>query len=64
MDAPLIPEYFRLYELAGEDICCPGRGYHRLSQQLATAFETWLDNRGEWGVQDMPLEFNLHKRIG
>ena len=64
MDAPLIPEYFRLYEPTGEDICCPGRGYHRLSQQLAIAFETWLDDRNEWGVQGMPLEFNLHKRIG
>lgn len=64
MDAPLIPEYLRPYKHTGEDICCPGRGYHRLSQQLATAFETWLDDHGEWGVQGMPLEFDLHKRIG
>ncbi len=63
MAAPLIPEYFRLYEPTGEDICCPGRGYHRLSQQLATAFESWLDNRGEWGGQGMPLEFSAHKKI-
>jgi len=64
MDAPRIPEHFRLYEHTGEDICCPGQGYHRLSQQLATAFETWLNDRGEWGVQGMPLEFNSHKRVG
>lgn len=64
MNAPLMPEYFRLYENTGEDICCPSRGYHRLSQQLATAFETWLHDRGEWGVQGMPLEFNSHKCTG
>ena len=64
IDAPLIPDYFRPYERTGEDICCSGQGYRRLSQQLATAFETWLNDRGEWGVQGMPLEFDSHKRIG
>lgn len=64
MVAPAIPEDFRLYEPTSEDLCCPGRGYHVVSHQLATAFESWLDDRGEWGVQGMPLEFNLHKRFG
>jgi len=64
MAAPLIPKDFRLYQPTGEDLCCPGRGYHVVYHQFATAFESWLDNRGEWGVQGMPLEFNLHKRIG
>jgi len=63
MDAPFIPEYFRPYDPTGEDICCPGRGYRRLSQQLTIAFEDWLDNQGEWGILGMPLEFNSHKRI-
>ena len=63
-DAPLIPRRFRPYKPTGENICCSGRGYHRLSQQLATAFEAWLRSRGEWGVHGMPSEFGLHRRIG
>jgi hypothetical protein len=63
-EAPLIPDCFRPYKHTGEDICCPGQGYRRLSPQLAMLFENWLDDRGEWGVQGMPLEFSSHKRIG
>ena len=62
--APRIPEYFRPYQPTGEDLCCIGRGRRVESNELATAFESWLDNRGEWGLQGMPLEFDAHKRIG
>lgn len=61
--APLIPKKFRRYKPTAEDICCPGRGYRVKSHELATAFESWLDNRGEWGVQGMPLEFDAHERM-
>ena len=62
--APRIPEYFRPYQATGEDICLIGEGHGRRSPDLATAFESWLDNRGEWGVQGMPLGFDAHHRIG
>lgn len=64
MAAPLIPEDFRLYQSTGEDICCPRQGHRVISPEFATAFESWLNNRGEWGVQGMPLEFHAHNRIG
>lgn len=62
--APVIPDKFRPYQ--GEDICCHGRGYRNGAHELATALESWLDDRGEWGVQGMPLEFanNLKVRVG
>jgi len=63
-DAPLIPQRFRTYKPTGENICCSARGYRRLSQDLATAFEAWLHSRAEWGVQGMPSEFGSHKPIG
>lgn len=59
-----IPEDFRPYKPTNEDICCSRQGYRIISHEFATAFESWLDNRGEWGVQGMPLEFNAHNRIG
>lgn len=62
--APHIPEYFRPYQATGEDIWCIREGHRVGSHDLATAFESWLDKRGEWGVQGMPLEFNSHNRIG
>lgn len=62
--APLIPEDFRSYQPTDEDLCCPRQGHRARSHEFATAFESWLDNRGEWGVQGMPLEFNAHNRIG
>jgi len=63
MAAPLIPENFRPYQPTNEDICCLRQGQRVISHELATAFESWLDNHGEWGVQGMPLEFNAHNRI-
>jgi hypothetical protein len=33
-----------------------------MSEQLAVAFEQWLDGMGKWGVQDEPLEFDRHQR--
>jgi hypothetical protein len=62
--APLIPEDFRSYQPTDEDLCCPRQGHRVRSHEFATAFESWLDNRCEWGVQGMPLEFNAHNRIG
>ena len=64
MAALPIPDDFRPYQLTGEDLCCLRQGHRIISHELATAFESWLDNRGEWGVQGMPLEFNAHKPIG
>lgn len=61
--ASLIPDIFRPYEPTSEDLCCPGRGHRRCFHDLATAFESWLDERGEWGVQGIPLEFRAHRRI-
>jgi hypothetical protein len=61
--APLIPKRFRRYRPTNEDICCPGRGYAIKSPELTVSFESWLENRGEWGVRGMPLEFNSHKHV-
>lgn len=61
--APYIPEMFRPYQPTNEDLCCSSQGHRNGSHQLAIAFESWLDNRNEWGVQGMPLEFNAHTRI-
>lgn len=61
---PHIPKVFRPYPPTDEDLCCPSQGHRVLSHEFATAFESWLDNRGEWGVQGMPLEFSSHNRIG
>lgn len=62
--APHIPEDFRPYQPTGEDLCCPRQGRRVRSHEFAAAFESWLDNRGEWGVHGMPLEFDTHNRIG
>lgn len=58
--APRIPKRFRPYRATGEDICCPGRGYRVMSHELATAFQTWLDELGKWGLLGLPLEFGSH----
>jgi len=62
--APNIPDDFRSYQPTDEDLCCPRQGHRVRSHEFAIAFESWLDSRGEWGVQGMPLEFNAHNRIG
>lgn len=62
--APHIPSAFRPFRQTQEDLCCAGQGHRKISEQFATAFEDWLDNRGEWGVQGMPLEFNTHEHLG
>jgi hypothetical protein len=62
--APRIPGHFRPYQPTGEDLCWARQGHGVLSNELAAAFESWLDARGEWGVQAMPLEFNAHQRLG
>lgn len=61
--APLIPKKFRQYKPTGEDICCPSQGYAVKSHELTAAFASWIESRNEWGVQGMPLEFDIHKRI-
>lgn len=62
--APSIPEYFRPYQPTGEDLCCARRGHGVRYDEFAIAFESWIDDRGEWGVRGMPLEFASHDRIG
>jgi hypothetical protein len=61
--AQLIPKKFRRYKPTDEALCCPRQGHRVISNEFATAFESWLDSRGEWKVQGMPLEFNSHNRI-
>ncbi len=61
-NAPAMPKGFRPYKSTGEDICCPGQGHRVLSSKLAGAFESWLEQRGDWGLQGMPLEFKKHER--
>jgi hypothetical protein len=59
-----VPERFRTFRQTGEDLCCKGRGYRVKNLELAHAFECWMIDRDEWGVQGMPLEFNYHNQIG
>jgi hypothetical protein len=58
-----IPEDLHSHHPTNEDLCCDGRGHRVRSHEIAVAFETWLNNLGEWGVQGVPLEFKSHKRI-
>jgi len=60
--APTIPKRFRPYTPTGEDICCPGQGHRVMSHELAAAFEKWLESTGMWGLQGIPLEFEMHER--
>ena len=60
--APPIPKCFRPYRVTGKDICCPGQGHRVMSEELAVAFEQWLDSVDKWGVQGLPLEFDAHQR--
>ncbi len=60
--APTIPKRFRPFRVTGEDICCPGQGHRVMCEELAVAFEQWLESVGKWGVQDLPLEFEAHQR--
>lgn len=62
-NAPAIPKRFRPYKPTGEEICCPGQGHRVLSSKLAETFEAWLEERGDWGLQGMPLEFKKHQRV-
>jgi hypothetical protein len=58
---PTIPKRFRSYKPTGQDICCQGQGHRVFSLELAEAFEDWLEQRGDWGLVGMPLEFKKHK---
>ncbi len=60
--APVIPNGFRPFRPTGEDLCCDGRGHRVRSEQLAVAFERWLEEQGRWGLQGWPLEFTNHSR--
>lgn len=60
--APAIPKGFRPFRATGEDICCPGQGHRVMSEQLAVAFEQWLEAEDNWGLQGLPLEFAAHQR--
>ncbi len=61
--APPVPKRFRAYARTGEDICTPGQGHRVISQELAKAFEHWLERTGKWGLRGMPLEFDTHERV-
>jgi hypothetical protein len=61
-NAPKIPSIFRPFKPTNEDICWIRQGHQRLSQEIASAFESWLKDRNEWGVQGMPLEFESHEK--
>lgn len=60
--APAIPKRFCPYKPTEENICCRGQGHRVLSTEVAEAFENWLEQRGNWGLQGMPLEFKKHER--
>lgn len=60
--APAIPKRFRSFRATDEDICCPGQGHRVISEQLAAAFERWVESVGKWGLQGYPLEFSAHQR--
>ena len=61
--APLIPQRVLHYEPTGDVLCCLKRGYRNGSDEFASEFESWINDRGELGVQGMPLEFNKRNRI-
>jgi hypothetical protein len=60
--APQIPTYFLHFQKTGEDLCCVRQGHRVIHHDLAAEFESWLEDRKEWGVQGMPLEFKAHER--
>ena len=60
--APIIPGVFRPFRPTGKDLCCLSQGYRVLSEQLAAEFGRWLEGRGKWGLQGLPLEFRNHPR--
>ncbi len=62
--APLIPAQFRPFRETEENICCERQGYKVFSSSMVVAFEHWLENLGEWGLQGMPLEYCGHNRVG
>lgn len=57
-----IPKRFQPYNKTGENLCCTTQGHRILSEDLAIAFAKWLEKRGRWGLQGMPLEFARHKK--
>jgi hypothetical protein len=61
--APLIPKRLRPFAKTNEDICCKMQGHRVFTEELATAFASWLNQTGKWGVQGEPLEFAKHKRV-
>lgn len=62
-DALTLPTRFRPYHKTGEDICCKARGHRVLGEVLAAAFVGWLEQKGKWGFQGDPLEFEKHARV-
>lgn len=59
--APEIPKLFRNFGKERYDVCA-GRGHRVFENELPTAFATWIEAMGKWGVQDEPLEFAKHQR--
>lgn len=59
--APEMPKRFRPFRKTNEDICCRARGHRVFGHELASAFASWLDQEGKWGVRGEPLEFARHQ---
>lgn len=59
--AILIPEHLKSFGPDDEKLCAR-RGHRRVSRELATAFEEWIEGLGLWNVQAMPLEFERQER--
>jgi len=61
--APIIPKRFRAFGPSAKDLCCPSQGYRVHSEDFANVFKDWLEARGKWGLQGLPLEFSSHQRV-
>ena len=57
-----IPERFRSFGTSAQDLCCSGVGHRRFDTEIAQAFVDWLEERGLWGLQGLPLEYSSHKK--
>lgn len=58
-----IPQPLRDFGKEHEDVCCAARGHRIASPKLADALIRWLEARGAWGLQGVPLEFATQRRL-
>jgi len=59
--APRLPEHLCPFAENGQDLRKVKRGHRVFSETLAAAFVRWIDERGEWGLQGLPVEFRRAK---